>query len=55
MIESVKKRMRNRYKSDIGKKRRELATPALILDMKLAKQNIQFMMDGLKDLVGKKK
>jgi D-serine deaminase-like pyridoxal phosphate-dependent protein len=50
MIEAMKKRIRNAYKSDIGKRRRQLATPALILDLKLAKQNIQFMMDGLKDL-----
>jgi len=41
------------YKSSLGRRREELVTPALILDLSLAKQNIQFMLDRLQALHGK--
>ena len=38
------RRIRDAYKSAIGKRRNELVTPALILDLDVARRNIDFMM-----------
>ncbi len=45
MIKSLHDHVYNAYKSAIGKKRREVATPALILDLDVAKRNIKYMAD----------
>ena len=50
MIQSLQEKLRNAYKSAIGKKRREVETPALILDLKTATRNIQYMADQMRDL-----
>lgn len=44
------KHIRTAYHSSIGKKRRELVTPALILDLDVVRQNIDFMTTRLKSL-----
>ena len=43
MIESLASGIRERYKPAIGLSRRELPTPALILDLKAARRNIEYM------------
>lgn len=50
MIEFLREQVRNTYKSAIGQKRRELATPALILDLDVAKRNIQFMAERMRTM-----
>jgi D-serine deaminase-like pyridoxal phosphate-dependent protein len=45
--------IRDAYKSAIGKRRDELVTPALILDLDVARRNIDFMMGRLKGLPAK--
>jgi len=47
MINSLHEQVRNTYKSAIGKPRRELVTPALILDLNVAKRNIKFMAERM--------
>ena len=48
-----RRRIRDAYKSAIGKRRNELVTPALILDLDVARRNIDFMMGKLKGLPAK--
>jgi D-serine deaminase-like pyridoxal phosphate-dependent protein len=43
MIEKLQAHIREAYKSAIGKPRREVITPALLLDLDVAKRNIQYM------------
>ena len=50
---SWRRRIRDAYKSAIGKRRNELVTPALILDLDVARRNIDFMMGKLKGLPAK--
>ncbi len=45
--------IRSAYSSAIGKNRKELVTPALILDLDLVRKNIAFMMAGLKGVPAK--
>lgn len=45
MIKSLHDSVYNAYKPAIGKKRREIVTPALILDLDVAKRNIKYMAD----------
>ena len=45
--------IRDAYKPAIGKRRNELVTPALILDLDVARKNIDFMMGQLKGLPAK--
>ncbi len=45
--------IREAYKPAIGKRRNELVTPALILDLDVARNNIDFMMARLKGLPAK--
>ena len=47
------KRIRAAYRPSIGKKRRELITPALILDLDVARRNIDFMTTRLRSLHAK--
>ena len=42
------KRIRTAYHSSVGKRRRELITPALILDLDVARRNIDFMTTRLR-------
>lgn len=46
-------RIQAAYRSSIGKKRREIITPALILDLGVARRNIEFMTNRLKSLHAK--
>jgi D-serine deaminase-like pyridoxal phosphate-dependent protein len=43
MIDALREHVKNAYRSSIGKNRRELVTPALILDLNVAKKNLEFM------------
>ena len=43
IIDETHERIRSAYKDAIGIKRRELATPALLVDLNLARRNIEFM------------
>jgi len=43
MIEQIRAQVRQAYRSAIGRHRRSLATPALILDLDVARRNIQTM------------
>ena len=47
------KRIRTAYHSSVGKRRRELITPALILDLDVARRNIDFMTTRLRSLHAK--
>ena len=49
----IHERVRNAYRSAIGKRRRDLVTPALILDLDVARHNIDFMAKRLKSLHAK--
>ena len=53
LIDLWRRSVREAYKSAIGKQRRELVTPALIVDLDVARQNIQFMSERLKALPAK--
>ena len=52
-IDENRKRIRNLYRSALGRRRRELITPALILDLDVARRNINFMAQRLKSLHAK--
>jgi D-serine deaminase-like pyridoxal phosphate-dependent protein len=47
MINTWHEHVREAYSSAIGRNRRELVTPALIMDLDVVRQNIQFMMQRL--------
>jgi len=51
--QEIENRVRTAYHSAVGKRRRELVTPALILDLDVAKRNIDFMATRLKSLHAK--
>ncbi len=52
-IDEAHEHVREAYKSAIGSKRRELVTPALILDLDIARRNIDFMTERMKTLHAK--
>ena len=51
--QEIDKHIRAAYHSSVGKKRREITTPALILDLDVARRNIDFMTTRLKSLHAK--
>jgi D-serine deaminase-like pyridoxal phosphate-dependent protein len=53
MIDEWHSHIRQAYKAAIGRFRRELVTPALILDLDVARRNIQFMAERLGSLKAK--
>lgn len=53
MIDETHKHLRKAYASAIGHKRRELVTPALILDLDVARRNIDFMAQRMRSLHAK--
>jgi D-serine deaminase-like pyridoxal phosphate-dependent protein len=53
LVDKISERIRNTYKSAIGKPRRELITPALILDLDIVQHNIDFMKQRLQNLHAK--
>ncbi|MGA2625963.1 MAG: DSD1 family PLP-dependent enzyme [Candidatus Bathyarchaeia archaeon] len=52
-IDEIQKRIRSSYRSALGRHRRELITPALILDLDVARHNVNFMAQRLKSLHAK--
>jgi D-serine deaminase-like pyridoxal phosphate-dependent protein len=50
MFELLNDQIRNTYKSAIGKSRNEVVTPALLLDLNVAKQNITFMTERMRTM-----
>jgi D-serine deaminase-like pyridoxal phosphate-dependent protein len=50
MKNQLRDNLRQIYQSAIGRPRRELVTPALILDLDLARRNIQFMAERLRGM-----
>jgi D-serine deaminase-like pyridoxal phosphate-dependent protein len=53
MIDHAHERVRAMYGSVIGRKRNELVTPALILDLELMRQNLAFMAERMKNMPAK--
>jgi D-serine deaminase-like pyridoxal phosphate-dependent protein len=53
MMAQLKEYVRDAYRSAIGRPRRELVTPALILDLDAARRNIQFMASRLSGMKAK--
>ena len=53
LYHEIHTRVRNAYHSSIGKSRRELITPALVLDLDVARKNIEFMANRMKSLHAK--
>ena len=53
MVAQLEAYVRNVYRSAIGRPRRELVTPALILDLDVARRNIQFMARRLSGMKAK--
>jgi len=53
MVAQLEAYVRNAYRSAIGRSRRELVTPALILDLDAARRNIQFMARRLSGMKAK--
>ncbi len=52
-LDEIQKRVRNSYRSAVGRHRRELITPALILDLDVVRRNINFMTQRLKSMHAK--
>ncbi|MCJ7502332.1 MAG: DSD1 family PLP-dependent enzyme [Acidobacteriia bacterium] len=50
MIAQLQEYVRRAYRSALGRPRNELVTPALILDLDVARRNIQFMTERLRSL-----
>src|SRR5262245_11602281 len=50
MIREWHEQVKRSYSSSLGRPRGELATPALVLDLDLARRNLQFMAAKLKSL-----
>jgi D-serine deaminase-like pyridoxal phosphate-dependent protein len=50
MKNQLRDNLRQIYRSAIGRPRRELVTPALILDLDVARRNIQFMAERLRGM-----
>ncbi|UCB46024.1 MAG: alanine racemase [Spirochaetota bacterium] len=53
MINVLRERIYNKYKSAIGKSRSSLVTPALIFDLNVAKHNIQLMFERMQEMPAK--
>src|SRR2546427_12286962 len=53
MVAQLEAYVRKAYRSAIGRSRRELVTPALILDLDAARRNIQFMARRLSGMKAK--
>jgi D-serine deaminase-like pyridoxal phosphate-dependent protein len=53
VIEETRKRVRHAYGAAIGRHRHEVVTPALILDLTVARRNIRNMADRLQSLPAK--
>ena len=53
MIAQLQEYVRRAYRSAVGRPRNELVTPALILDLDVARRNIQFMTERLRSLKAK--
>lgn len=53
MVHTWHDHVRKAYGSAIGRNRRELVTPALIMDLDVVRQNIQFMMQRLSTMKAK--
>jgi D-serine deaminase-like pyridoxal phosphate-dependent protein len=53
LISQWREYVRNAYRSSLGRPRRELVTPALILDLDLARRNLQFMAEKMRTLHAK--
>jgi len=53
MIRALHEHIKMAYRSSVGRRRAELATPALILDLDVARSNLQFMALRLKGLPAK--
>ena len=53
MLEEIRDRIRAAYRSAIGRHRHELVTPALILDLDVARRNIRTMAERLSGLPAK--
>lgn len=49
MVDQAHERARALYGSAIGRKRNELVTPALILDLKIVRQNLAFMAEHMRN------
>ena len=50
MIDKLHKHLKEVYKPALGKSRNEVITPALLLDLDVAKKNIQFMAGRMKNM-----
>ena len=50
MIREWHEHVKKAYLSSLGRPRGDLATPALILDLDLARHNLQFMAERMKTL-----
>jgi D-serine deaminase-like pyridoxal phosphate-dependent protein len=53
MLTAWHDRLRKAYASAIGRNRRDLVTPALIMDLDVVRRNIQFMMERLSTMKAK--
>jgi D-serine deaminase-like pyridoxal phosphate-dependent protein len=53
VIEETRERVKRAYGSAVGRRRDELVTPALLLDLPAARRNISKMADRLKTMPGK--
>lgn len=53
MIEQAHEKARAMYGSAIGRKRNELVTPALILDLKIMRQNLALMAERMRNMPAK--
>ncbi len=53
MISQLHDYLRKAYRSSVGRPRREVTTPALILDLDVARRNMQFMADRMRTLPAK--
>ena len=53
MIRELHECVKKAYSSSLGRPRGDLATPALILDLDLARSNLQFMAERMKALPAK--
>jgi D-serine deaminase-like pyridoxal phosphate-dependent protein len=53
MIAAWQDRVRKAYSSAVGRSRHDLVTPALVLDLDVARRNLQFMTERLLTLKAK--
>jgi len=50
MIDALREHVKKAYRSSVGKKRQDLVTPALILDLDVARKNIKFMAERIRSM-----